>query len=236
MPFSMKTLDFLFENRLHDSREWFEQHKAEYQKYVIAPMRELVRELTPAMLQIDKQFTTEPRVDKTICRIWRDTRYSKDKSLYRDTMWIIFKRGKMHGTDNPGFYFEITGSGYNHGCGFYHASTGYMDTLRQMILCGDKTFMSALRAFEGQSVYHMEGERYKRPHFPDQPENLRLWLERRNISFDAHSDDADLLFSDRLAQSLARELMLLRPIYRFLTAAALQEQQNEAARAAAAIG
>ena len=82
----------------------------------------------------------------------------------------------------------------------------------------------------------MEGERYKRPHFPDQPENLRLWLERRNISFDAHSDDADLLFSDRLAQSLARELMLLRPIYRFLTAAALQEQQNEAARAAAAIG
>ena len=36
-PFSQKTLDFLFENRLHDSREWFAQHKKEYQELVIQP-------------------------------------------------------------------------------------------------------------------------------------------------------------------------------------------------------
>ena len=42
MPFSPKTIDFLIENRLHDSREWFESHKKEYRDFVISPLRELV--------------------------------------------------------------------------------------------------------------------------------------------------------------------------------------------------
>ena len=91
-PFSQKTLDFLFENRLHDSREWFAQHKKEYQELVIQPLRQLVMDLSPTMLELDPEFNTEPKVDKTICRVWRDTRYTKDPSLYRDHMWILFKR------------------------------------------------------------------------------------------------------------------------------------------------
>ena len=107
-PFSQRTLDFLFENRLNDSRSWFAEHKKEYWELVIQPLRQLVMDLSPAMLELDPDFITEPKVDKTICRIWRDTRYTKDPSLYRDHMWIIFKRGgRMHGTDYPGIYFEI---------------------------------------------------------------------------------------------------------------------------------
>ena len=67
------------------------------------------------MLQIDPYLATEPRVDKTICRIRRDTVRSHDKTLYRDTMWIIFKRGKMHGAEVPGIYFEITPWGFQYG-------------------------------------------------------------------------------------------------------------------------
>ena len=166
MPFSQKTLDFLFENRMRDSRTWFNEHKSEYLKEVIAPLRELVTALTPQMLEIDGRFITEPRVDKTICRLRRDTRYSHDKSLYRDTMWLIFKRGKMHGTEVPGIYFEITCDGFNYGCGFYHASAAYMNTMRRLILQGDPAFEKAKKAFLSQKLFHMEGERYKRPHYP----------------------------------------------------------------------
>ena len=83
MPFSPKTLDFLWENRMRNSRDWFEEHKSEYRSYVVEPLCELVEALTPTMLQIDSLFTVDPRVDKTISRIWRDTRYSHDKSLSR---------------------------------------------------------------------------------------------------------------------------------------------------------
>ena len=216
MPFSQATLDFLFENRLQNSQPWFHEHKKEYQQLVVAPLQELVVRLTPVMLEIDPQLTTEPRIDRTISRIWRDTRYSHDKSFYRDNMWIIFRRGKMHGTEVPGLYFEITQSGFNYGCGFYHASPAYMQRLRGALLARSPQAQQALSCFSAQNRFQIEGECYARPHYPGQPEELRLWLERRNIGFFCESSDAGLLFSDRLAESLIEGYRLLTPIYRLL--------------------
>lgn len=228
MPFSQQTLDFLFENRLHDSREWFAEHREPYQQLVLEPLRQIVRDLTPAMLELDRNFVTEPRVDKTISRIWRDTRYSRDPSLYRDSMWIIFKRGgKMHGTDYPGIFFEITCDGFHYGCGFYHASTGYLETMRSLILENAPEFQQAQKAYLGQDVFRMEGDCYKRPHYPQHPEALREWLERRGISFNAENHDLSLLFSDGLTQFLLDDLRKLFPIYRFLLFTAEKELQRE---------
>ncbi len=227
--FSKQTLDFLFENHMHDSRAWFEEHKADYNRFVLEPLRELVAALTPSMLEIDPGFTTEPQVDKTICRIRRDTRYSHDKSLYRDVMWIIFKEGKMHGTEVPGIYFEINCNNFNYGTGFYHASASYMNTMRSLILEDDKVFRKARRAYEGQKVFRMEGDCFKRPRYPEQPPKLRDWLERRGISFTAESRDFSILFSDRLVEKLIADFQVLRPIYQFLLHTARLERQNQTA-------
>lgn len=232
MPFSMKTIDFLFENHLQNSRAWFAEHKAEYQQLVYGPLQELVVALTPTMLEIDRQLTTEPRVDKTICRIWRDTRYSHDKSLYRDTMWIIFKRGKMHGTKVPGLYFEIAAEGFHYGAGFYQASAQYMETLRRLVLAGDELFQRAQAAYAGQDVYRMQGECFRRPRYGDRPEEQRLWLERRNIAFEAESADLGLLFSPGLAAKLAEDFRRLAPVYHFL----LHVSEEERGQAPAGLG
>lgn len=222
MPFSQETLDFLVQNHLNDSRAWFREHAAQYRQFVIRPFQELVTALTPAALEIDPQFVTAPRIDKTICRIWRDTRFSNDPSLYRDTMWLIFKRSKMHSTQFPGLYFEVGPQGFSYGGGFYHASTSYMNTLRRLILAGDPAFLAALDAYEG-SKFEIHGDCYRRPRYPDRPEPLRRWLERRNIGFEADSADFDLLYSDRLGEVLSKELLRFAPIYRFLLKAALLE-------------
>lgn len=225
--FSAKTLAFLEENHIRDSRVWFGEHKKEYRSYVLEPLRELVTALTPVMLELDGQFVVEPRVDKTICRIWRDTRFSHDPSLYRESMWVIFKRDKMHATNYPGAYFELSGDGFNYGCGFYNASTGYMSQLRSMVLAGDPDFLKAQKFFASQSLFHMEGECYKRPRYAEQPESLRQWLERRNLCFVAESTDFELLFSDQLAQKLETDFRALRPVYRFLLRVAVEEQKRQ---------
>ena len=225
MPFSMKTIDFLFENRLQDSRQWFSDHKDRYEQTVVEPLKELVSALTPVMLEIDSELTTEPRIDKTISRIWRDTRYSRDKSLYRDSMWIIFKRGKMHGTEVPGLYFEITCSGFHYGCGFYHASAGYMSAMRELVLKNGEDFQKAQKAFLEQNIFHMEGETYRRPHYPQEPKEKQLWLEKRGICFVAGSGDMNLLFSKELAAKLEEDFRTLKPIYRFLLQASAREKQ-----------
>ncbi len=73
MPFSSETIRFLTENRRQNSRAWFEEHREEYELYVMEPLKELTAALGPYMRQIDEELTVEPRVDRTISRIRRDT-------------------------------------------------------------------------------------------------------------------------------------------------------------------
>lgn len=214
--FSAKTLDFLFENRIKDSKLWFDEHRKDYDKLVYAPLHDLVEALAPHMLKLDNKLVVEAKVSRTISRIRRDTRFTHDKSIYRDNMWIVFKRSKDSGREIPSFYFDISSSGFEYGCGFYYASTGYMDMMRSLILSGDKKFKAAEKAFRSQKIYVMDGDSYKRNRYPDEPVNLQQWLNKKGVSFNAHSKDFDLLFSDKLADKLIEDFKLLKPIYQFL--------------------
>lgn len=216
MPFSQRTLDFLFHNRVQDSREWFHEHHDEYEAAVIAPMRELVIALTPDMLKIDPQFITEPKVDRTISRIHRDLRFSKDKSKYRDHCWLIFIRDKKLYRGLPGFFFEITPVNFSYGMGYYQAAPEAMAILREMVLNREPAFQKAQQALEGQQVFKLEGAQYKRSKYPDHPEALRMWLDKKSLSLVTGSDDRRLLFSEGLVQTLRRDFQLLVPIYEFL--------------------
>ncbi|VTR59315.1 Uncharacterised protein [Serratia fonticola] len=71
-----------------------ENNKTAYEKYLLEPFQHLVKSLTPIVQEIDKNIEVSPKIGKTISRIYRDTRFSKDKSRFRDRMWLTFKRDK----------------------------------------------------------------------------------------------------------------------------------------------
>ena len=223
MPFSWSTIEFLVENRLQDSREWYKENKERYSKVVLEPLIELVELLTPGMLKIDSQFITEPRVDRTISRIYRDTRFSKDKMLYRDNMWIVFMREKKLYEGLPAFYFDLTPKGFSYGMGYYQASTASMDAIRRLIIGEAPLFKKADKAFRNQKVFEMEGDSYKKSRHPDMPEHLRQWLDKKSISLNHHNDNVDLMFSNKLADELLAGFRLLAPIYDFLCLAEVQK-------------
>lgn len=216
MCFSADTLDFLMENRFHDSRAWFHEHKKEYQTHVIRPLAHLVEQLADTVLQIDPLMIAEPKVGRSISHINRDIRYTKDKSFYREVMWCVFRRDKKIYPSSPALFFEFGPGGFRYGCGYYDVPTKTMAAMRALILKGDLTFMDALEAYRNQDVFAIEGEPYKRPHYPDEPQWKRDWLERRYIDFIHNSKDFELLFSPRLPQVLAQGFLTLTPIYRFM--------------------
>jgi len=121
--FSPKTLTFLQEVHRNNSKTWFEQNRDTYVRYVLDPLQALVTDLSEGMLSIDPLLETRPAVNKTISRIHRDTRFSKDKSLYRDCMWITFKRPSKEWKDAPAFFFELKPDGYRFGMGYYSPSS-----------------------------------------------------------------------------------------------------------------
>ena len=223
MPFSARSLDFLFENTLNDSKVWFNEHKEEYKQNIVLPFAKLVTDLTDTMLEIDSEFICDP---KRISRLYRDARYSKGKSVFRDYVWYSFSRSR-EAYDFPGYYFSISPKGFDYGCGYYYASTETMNILRGLILSGDKTAKSALKAYKEQDIFELYGEMYKRDRYPEESPEKRNWLNRRQIGLSCESKDFDLLFSDRLAEKIAADFKKIAPVYKlFITATERKNKEN----------
>ncbi len=210
MPFSPRTLDFLFENSLNDSKIWFNEHRDEYNEYVAEPFKEFTQALTPAMKNIDELITCVK-----ISRIYRDARYSRGKSVFRENMWCTFGRVRDLYKSLPAFYFDVSGNGFEYGCGFYTASSETMNNMRSMITSGSPYFAAALEAFKSQSVFELYGDKFKRNRFPDESEEKCDWLNRKTIGLTALSKDWELLFSDRLYEKVAADFTAAAPVYDF---------------------
>ena len=212
MPFSNETLNFLFENKSNNSKEWFHAHKDVYDNYVRKPFTELIAELEPTIHAIDKEILCDSR---RISRIYRDTRFSKDKSLFRENMWCSLSRPK-DSRPMPEFYFVCGTGGISYGCGYYQMSREAIEAMCLLILRNDESFLKAKKAVEKQKVFSLSGDLYKRSKYPDRPEDIQLWLNRKNIYAYHDSKDFDLLFSDSLAQKVAADMKLLKDFYLFL--------------------
>ncbi len=212
--FKEDTLRFLLENKLRNSKEWYESHKNEYKQYVYNPFVELINELSPIIRKIDSQMITVP--SKLISRVRRDTRFSKDKSLYRDNAWLVFLRDKSRMSTSPCYWFEINQNGSSFGVGYYGAETCSLNHMREMILDSHPAFLGGLQCYESQDAFTIGGEMYKRSKFPAHPENIKLWLDRKNIYFESIQRDFELAFSKDLPAVLKEGYMKLKPIYDFL--------------------
>lgn len=215
MPFSAQTLDFLFENKLQNSREWFYAHRDIYQNCVVKPMRELFASLSSHMLTIDPEFMTDPI--RAVSRVHRDVRRIRDGILYRDEMWFLFVRLREE-HDLPGFYFSLSPQGFWCGCGYYQASAAVMGCMREMILSDDPLFDEVLSIYR-TGRYLLEGEKFKRDHYPYADAERADFLNRRGISMSLESHDFPLLFSDRLADFLTERFDELVPFYRMMNRA-----------------
>lgn len=214
MAFSQETLDFLAENKMRGDKDWFHEHNKEYVKYVKEPFYELCNELAATMLDIDDAIIVEPR--RCLSRIYRDTRFTKDKSLYRSNMWLTFIRDKKIYDGLPAFFFELGLWGFRYGCGYYCTGTDRMKVFREMLIGGEPKAKKAYESFYKQDVFELTGDMYKRPKHTEHGEQMRQWLDRKDVCFMRTSDDYELLYSDKLADMLKRDFVLLKDQYEFM--------------------
>lgn len=213
MPFSENTLSFLMENRLMDSREWFHAHKAEYEEFIVAPMAELCTRLAPAMLEIDPEFIVIPQVGKSISRLWRDTRYSKDGSIFREYVWLSFVIEKYRGY--PQYWAAVSPGGVEWGCGWYDAGSATMKRLRERVIADDPAWLAADKALRAQSALTEHGRTYKKSPYTAYPEDKRRWLEQMNVSLETGLRP-ERTFDPDLAEEIERDFRAVAPVYKFL--------------------
>lgn len=203
----------LAENRFQNSKAFYESKKPAIREQVLIPMQQICAALADSMGKIDGKISVIP--GRMVSRIRRDTRFTKDKSLYREHVWATFMRPKKEFPCSPAFWFEITPQGYSFGVGYYATTPQLMQAYREAILKDPAGFRRAVRRAE-KAGFAFGGERYKKGRPGDVPEDLRDYFNRKD-AFVSREHQGLLPFQDAgIIEEFRKGFQELAPLYRFL--------------------
>ena len=145
----------------NNNREWFLPRKAIFEAQVKQPMRELVAELNAAMMGFAPEYVTDP--DKAIYRIYRDTRFSQDKTPYKDHIAASFRRHGTVGHSDAGYYFEVSHQEVGIGGGVYMPAPETLLAIRNHIAGRHEEFREIVGARAVRQLFgELQGERLSR--------------------------------------------------------------------------
>ena len=214
--FSPKTLHFLKSLERNNKKEWFEAHRKDYETWLLNPFKSLTTDLGGFMLLIDPMLEIKPVVNKTISRIHRDTRFSKDKSPYKSNLWLTFKRRVPDWKKTPVFFFELFTDWYRFGMGFYNAAPATMISFRNKIERNPDEFSALIETINRQQIFKLDGEDYKRPLGNEYPALIQPWYQKKSFYLSCNRETDDLLMSPELSDRILEGFNMLVPLYRFL--------------------
>ncbi|MFH1196684.1 MAG: DUF2461 domain-containing protein [bacterium] len=160
--FTKDFIKFFTELSENNNREWFKENKERYEKSVKEPFYNLVSEIITRISFDDPTIMHEAK--DVIFRIYRDTRFSKDKTPYKlHASAAISSIGKAAMND-PGFYFELNHTVINFYCGMYMVDKDGVARIRNHIAHNMKQFDSILKTKKFKELFggKILGEKSKR--------------------------------------------------------------------------
>jgi len=128
----------------HNNRDWFQPRKPVFEEQVKRPMRELVEALNAELRRFAPEYVTDP--DKAIYRIYRDTRFSKDKTPYKDHIAASFRRRGTGPHQDGGYYLHVSHKEVAIGGGVYMPEPAALLAIRQHIEQHHREFRKILAA------------------------------------------------------------------------------------------
>ncbi|MDR0413451.1 MAG: DUF2461 domain-containing protein [Dysgonamonadaceae bacterium] len=215
--FSSETFRFFADLEENNYKPWFEEHRAVYEREVLQPLKALAVALTPSFYGIDPQLDLRP--NRMISRIYRDIRFSYDKTPYKQHMWISFQRPFKKQTPEwetfPGFYLETGKDGAGYGMGMFAAKKKIMDRFRDRVAYEPAHFREITAELLSTHHFRLGGEAYKRPVKNDLPDDFQPWIQRKGLYLFKNLPVSEVLFSEAFVPYMEKEFSLLQPLYEF---------------------
>lgn len=185
--FPPEGLQFLADLGQNNDRDWFNARKQLYLDNIVAPAVAFVEIMGERLRFISAhiQYDTRTNGQGSLMRIYRDTRFSEDKSPYKTWVGIRFWEGGGKASHNPGYFFgfDATAGGLHVGMhGFDKAMlTAYRQTVDDDQLGSE--LETALEAVRGAGAYEIRGEHYKQVPRGFHPDHPRADLLRYNTLY-----------------------------------------------------
>ena len=223
MSFSPATLRFLRGLAAHNNKPWFEARRDEYEAAVKAPMQALIEEMDVRLARFAPEIVGDPK--RSMFRIYRDIRFSADKSPYKThaSCWFYHRDGSRGvGREaeggGAGFYFQIAPGESFTGGGMWMPPKDALATIREAIADHPKTFEKLARdprlkrRFGGLDD---EGQlkRVPRGYAPDHP--AAEWLKFQSFVSGRRLTDRQAV-GRKLIELLVADFTVLLPLVRWI--------------------
>ncbi len=162
--FPKECVAFLSELTENNSKPWFEKHKDDYENYVLAPAREFVVEMGKRLRKISPKVNADPRPNKSLFRIHRDTRFSKDKSPYKTHLGIMWWEGSGPRMECSCYYFHLEPPNLMLGVGIYQFPKHLLEAYRAAVVhqTHGKQLAQAIKKVTQKGEYELGGRVYKK--------------------------------------------------------------------------
>ena len=159
--FPAETLRFLGDLAANNDKTWFDANRDDYDANWLAPARAFVVAAGEALHDLVPRIEAQPRVNGSIFRVNRDTRFSNDKTPYKDHLDFWFWEGERKRAVS-GFYLRITQTQLGIGVGAHRFDTDRLASFRDAVVDAEKgkTLTKAVAAVENAG-WPVQGEKYK---------------------------------------------------------------------------
>ncbi len=208
--------DILFlaaQNRFENSRIFYEAHKQELKEGFTVPMRQIAAEISAELYKVDDKVMTDPV--KMVSRFFRDTRYSKDKHLYRDNLWAMFMRNKHEWENYPCMWFEVTQNFWSCGVGMFWVDATYLELYRKALIERPQEFLKAIKAVEKTGAM-FSPEFYKKPKPGNPIPAIEPYYNVKYLSYMIQRTDFAALENEEFIDELKKIYKSFEGLYSFL--------------------
>ena len=216
--FTKDYLNFLSNLAANNDREWFNANKKTYEEHVKKPFEVFIADLIDRTAAIDPSMLTTPK--ESIFRIYRDVRFSKDKSPYKTQMSAIVTKGGRKGMHNPGIYIQLSHEDARAYSGMYRPDKKQLTAIRDAIAAHPDTFQKLIDDKTFKKVFgEIRGEKNKRipSEYNEAAEKQPLIYHKEYYYF--KSWPADQILKDSFLDEVVDTYMASRPLGQFFSEA-----------------
>jgi len=201
--FDRDTFSFLAGLTMNNNREWFEAHRADYDRFVLEPAMALITEMDPIVRSISPHYRgVAKKIGGSLMRIYRDTRFGRDKTPYKTNIGIQFRHELAKDVHAPGWYVHLDLQECFIGAGTWHPEPTDLLKIRQSHADHPEVWSRALSEVMAETGMKASGESLqKSPKYFD-PEHPMADEIRRKDFLLSENLSPDLFLSHALVKDL----------------------------------
>jgi uncharacterized protein (TIGR02453 family) len=217
VSFGPELFGFLSDLEANNNREWFAANRQRYEEHLLEPALAFIEAFSPRLEKISPHFRADARPSGgSLFRIYRDTRFSTDKSPYKTNLGIHFRHERAKDAHAPGYYLHIGPDEVFAGGGIWRPDTGAATRIREAIVADPVKWKGATRSSAFAKELELGGDALKRvPSWADPEHPFADDLKRKDFFGWARLDQEDVVTPGFLDE-YARICRTAAPLMRFL--------------------